>query len=323
MQASENFGRATQLFRAAERINVIGHIRPDADAIGSVCSVILAARQLGKTAQGFIGQPEDFAANLRTIPGADSVSASTTLAEADLVVVVDCGSISRTGIFKTALAESSMPMIVVDHHDSNRGFGTVDLIDHAAESTTTVLWQWFADMGIAIDQPLAHALYAGLVTDTGSFRWGSSRMHAMAADLVQHGIDTRQIAAELIDNSTLAGMKMLGAALGRIEVQPVGGRRLAVLYARNDEIAGLDTSEVESLVDFVRGVDGADVGVVFKEYEPDWHAVSLRAIADIDVSVIAARLGGGGHLRAAGYTCAGSREENLRALKDVLLTMEN
>lgn len=313
-----HFDRATELFDAATSVAAIGHIRPDADAIGSMCAVIGAARQLSKAAVGLIGQEHEFAASLRTIPGAEHITVGTTLPEAELYVVVDCGALGRAGALSDALARTTKPIIVVDHHDSNIGFGTCNLIDHAAESTTTVLWQWFGAMGLKVEPRIAHALYAGLVTDTGNFRWGRPMMHEMAADLVHRGIDTRAINAELVDCSSLAGLRMRGKALSRIEVRAMGRWRLAVLCAAYEDIAGLDTSEVESLVDFVRGVEDADLGVVFKEYQPGWFAVSLRAIADIDVSAIAAQLGGGGHLRASGYTCDGTLEENLTRLSDVL-----
>lgn len=323
MISDRSFASASALFDAATSIAVVGHIRPDADAIGSVCAVVLAARSLGKQANGFIGQPEALASNLSTIPGGKEVRTASELPEADLIVVVDCGSIDRTGAFADQIAKANTPVIVIDHHASNSGYGSVCLIDHEAESTTTVLRRWFKLMGISMDSNIAKALYAGLVTDTGSFRWGRPNMHDMAAELVKFGVDTRQMAADLLDFTSLDGLKMIGRALAAISLHPVGNRTMAVIYAPYADVAGLETSEVESLVDFARGVTGADIGAVFKEYRPEWFAVSLRTMADIDVSVIATRLGGGGHLRAAGYTTEGSFERCLSDLKEAVCAAEH
>ncbi|MEJ5927047.1 DHH family phosphoesterase [Corynebacterium sp. H128] len=314
MTTQAQFHAASSLVRSAEKIAVIGHIRPDADAIGSVCALTLALRGLGKEAGGWIGQSCPFGEDLLSIPGAHDITCAQDLPTADLVIVVDCGSIDRTGAFCQQLQEAALPVVMVDHHASNAGFGTVNLLDSAAESTTTILREWLADLGVALTKDIAHALYAGLVTDTGSFRWGRPSMHTLAGELVACGLDTREIAGELIDGISIAGLKMIGSVLGGIAVHQAGDLKVAVLIASHDLIAGRSTSEVESLVEYVRGLDNADLGAVLKEYHPGWFAVSLRTTRDLDVSLIAGALGGGGHLRAAGYTQEGTVEEVLGAL---------
>lgn len=315
------FSDATQLVRDAESIAVIGHIRPDADAIGSVTAVVQALEQLGKSATGWIGQREAFATNLLTIPHADEIRCAVSLPKADLYVVVDCGSPDRTGGMTAALSSSSKPVIMVDHHASNQGFGTVNLLDHQAESTSTIIRQWLDDLGVSLTRQLAHSLYAGLVTDTGNFRWGRPHMHALAQELVECGLDTRLIAGQLMDDVSLDALKMVGTVLSRIQVKTAGEYAVAILTGEHELISPFDTSEVEGLVDYVRGVDTADVSAVFKEYRPGWFAVSLRTTKDIDVSRIAGVLGGGGHLRAAGYTTEGSVEQAHRQLLDAIIAV--
>lgn len=308
------FAQASDLVRQAESIAVIGHIRPDADAIGSVTTLLQAFRALGKKAHGLIGQSEPFAENLLSIPSANDVVCTDSIPDVDLHVVVDCGSLSRSG----SLAEliGSKPVIMVDHHSSNDGFGDVNLLDHHAESTTTILREWLRDLEVALTPGIAHSLYAGLVTDTGSFRWGRPQMHELASELVAHGLDTRAIAGELIDDISLAGLKMVGSVLAGIQLCEAADLRVAILTAPYELIKDRPMAEVEGLVDYVRGVDEADLGAVFKEYQPGWFAVSLRTTKDIDVSLIAGAVGGGGHLRAAGYTTEGTMAE----VHDQLLT---
>lgn len=312
------FSTASDLVRQARSIAVIGHIRPDADAIGSVTTLLQAFQAMGKDVTGWIGQTESFAHNLLTIPMAEQVQCGDSLPEVDLHVLVDCGSLDRAGSLSDQLG--NRPLIMVDHHSSNPGFGDVNLLDHHAESTSTILREWLRDLEVTLTPGIAHSIYAGLVTDTGNFRWGRPHMHTLAAELVEQGLDTRSIAGQLIDDISLSGLAMVGKVLSGIKLLSAGELKVAILTAPNELIQGHPMSEVEGLVDYVRAVEDADLGAVFKEYQPGWFAVSLRTTKDIDVSQIAGALGGGGHLRAAGYTTEGTiaavHQELLVAARD-------
>ncbi|NLP38421.1 MAG: bifunctional oligoribonuclease/PAP phosphatase NrnA, partial [Corynebacterium pollutisoli] len=299
-----SYAAAAAALAAADSVAVIGHVRPDADAIGSVCATVGALRQLGKQAVGLIGQADPFAENLLTIPGAREVELVDHLPEVDLIVTVDCGSIDRAGTLAGAIAARAEDTVVIDHHSSNEGFGRVNLLDFDAESTTTVLGRLFDMMDIEFEPPIAHALYAGLLTDTGSFRWGSPAMHTFAARLMDTGLDVRAIAVDLLDSGSVADLRMIGRALASVEVHAAGEHHLALIVADRALVQSGSLPAVEGLVDFVRSLDGTDLGAVFKETVPGvWH-VSLRS-NEMDVSRIAVALGGGGHIPAAGYTFRG------------------
>ncbi|GAB3708556.1 DHH family phosphoesterase [Corynebacterium nasicanis] len=307
------YEQAADALAAATSVAVIGHVRPDADAIGSVCATVGALRQLGKEAVGLIGQADPFAANLLTIPGAEEVQLADHLPDVDLIVTVDCGSIDRAGTLAGAIAARAEDTVVIDHHSSNSGFGRVNLLDFDAESTTIVLGRLFEIMGITLDPPIAHALYAGLLTDTGSFRWGSPAMHTFAAELMSTGLDVRGIAVDLLDSGSVADLRMIGRALASVEVHEAGEHRVALIIADHALVQTGSLPAVEGLVDFVRSLDGTTLGAVFKETVPGvWH-VSLRS-NDIDVSRIAVALGGGGHVPAAGFTFRGTAAETTEAL---------
>ncbi|MCZ9308453.1 DHH family phosphoesterase [Corynebacterium uberis] len=309
-QARTQVGLAdvASVLQDAKRVAVIGHLRPDADAIGAVTALVTVLRRRGIEARGFVGQTERFAENLYTIPGARDVAVGAHLMDADLYVCVDCGSLNRTGAFAEDLKEHSDRLIVIDHHASNEGFGRWNHVDAAAESTTVILYDLFAQLGEKIDTSVAHCLYAGLVTDTGSFRWGSPRMHVIAADLIDRGIDARQIATDLIDEVSAYDLAMIGSVLAGVRVLQIDGVTAAVLVADHETVVGHSASAVESLVDFVHSVTGTDLGVVFKATSARTWAVSLRSRV-YDVSQVAARQGGGGHRPAAAYTTAGTRQE--------------
>lgn len=306
------YRRAAEMLSDAGTIAVVGHLRPDADAVGSVMALTLAMRQMGKTVTPMVGQFYPLPRNLLTIPGAGDILLGEEIPDVDLVVTVDCGSIDRTGVLMDAVAARQDTLLVIDHHISNPGYGAHNLVD-IRESTTSVLRELFVHLEIQLDKPIAHALYAGLVTDTGSFRWGSPDMHTLAAELMHYGIDIREIAEDLLDRTSPADLSMIGHALADIELLPAGDRTVAVIMLSHEEIRAHSGAAVERLIDFVRSLDGCDVGVVFKEqYDGGW-ATSLRSTT-LNVADLARSLGGGGHAEAAGYTVYGERRDVVNQL---------
>ena len=201
-----------------------------------------------------------------------------------------------------------------------QALGAVNLIDVRAESTTTVLLSWFKHMGIHMDTPLATALYAGLVTDTGNFRWGSPAMHTMAAELIGLGVDTRATTAALMDERSVEDLALIGKVLQRVE-RIIGEKTTIVaIFADYDVIADEDPSMVESMVTFVCSPKDAQVGALFKEYAPGVWSVSLRS-STVDVAAVASRFGGGGHVCASGYTTQGDWHSVKASLAETLDTI--
>lgn len=314
------YRHAVNALSEASSICVITHLRPDADAIGSAASLLLALRQRGKEVCAVIGQDRQISRNLKSIPTAGEVALVRELPKGyDLYVTVDCGSIDRTGFLAGELKEVAEAgrLLCIDHHASNPGFGSMNLVDKDAESTTMVLMDVFDMMSVQIDRVIAHCLYAGLMTDTGSFRWGRPVMHDAAGRLMQYGLDTKKIAEQLLDSTTSHDLQMVGRVLSGLQIVEAGKIRMGVLIGHLDIIGGHSDSAVESLVDFVRALEGTDMGVVFKEQAPGIWAVSLRSSA-IDCSEIALSMGGGGHVPAAGYTAQGTPEEIVEQLVEAV-----
>lgn len=312
-----SFIAATELVDKASTVNVIGHINPDADAIGSVCAVLNLLNQLGKTGRGFIGQDHPIDQGLRTIPGAENIQLARALPPADVNIVVDCGASSRTGYFEQALLADQSAVIVVDHHETNPGFGGVDMIDRQAAATTCVLREWFRHFDIELTKDLAHALYAGLATDTSGFRWGRPKMHATALELVNTGLDIPAISAQLFDDSSVSDLIMIGRVLRKLRTYELRGLTVVVAMAKHSRIEGHGHAAVERIAGMIRGADDGDIYVVFKEYTPGEFTVSLRADRH-NVSQVAKALGGGGHLHASGYTTVGDEESVTREILDTI-----
>ena len=299
---------AVAALQDAHSICIVTHLRPDADAIGSAAALLLALRQRSKEVCAVVGQDREISHNLYTIPAAEEVKTSRDLPEGyDLYVTVDCGSLDRTGFFAAKIEQLARQgrVLCIDHHSSNPGFGAINVVDTECESTTVVLLSILDSLEIQIDRNIAHCLYAGLMTDTGSFRWGRPAMHDIATRLMHYDLDTKQIAADLLDSTTADDLQMIGRVLAGLRIVEAGQHRLGILVARREDIHGHSDSAVESLVEFVRALESTTIGVVFKEQALEVWAVSLRS-SRIDCSSVALTFGGGGHIPAAGYTAHAS-----------------
>lgn len=326
--AQHRWQEITREFLAAQSVCIIGHVNPDADAIGSVCAVVAAARQLGKQAQGIIGSMEPIEAGLLGIPGASEVRGAEVLPAADVYIVLDCGASSRTGALQGQLLNDADKVIVIDHHASNRGFGHWNVIDPHAESTTTMLVPWFQNLGVELTKDIAHCLYAGLATDTGSFQWGRPQMHTMAQQLLETGLPVRELSTELFDGGTIADLKMIGTVLSDLrayDVQATGAvarevttqqfsiptqsafKTVVFAVASYERIQGYDHGAVERIADVVRTLQNVDLAAVLKEYQHGEWTISLRSHTE-NVARIATVFGGGGHLRSAGFSVFGSED---------------
>ena len=313
-EAAAQFEAAASRVRAAETISVVAHIKPDADAIGSACALAFGLEKLGKDVQVYIGQPLPHSANMRTIPGVGRIHYGAPLPDAGLVVTVDCASADRTGSLMPAILEDPSRVIVIDHHNTNPGFGGMNLIVES-ESTTVMVRELLGCLGVDLDPDIAYCLYAGLVTDTGSFRWGTPRMHVFAAELMEYGLNTRQIALDLMDTMGPVDLQLMGEVLAKTQIVPTKGLSVAVLTIPVGIHSRMSQTAVESIIDYSRSLEGTDVGVVLKEQTPKYWAMSLRSVV-VDVSAVAQQLGGGGHWAAAGYSATGTRNEVIRQLLD-------
>lgn len=311
--------RVTRLISQADEVALACHISPDGDALGSMLAVGFVLRSMGKRVVASFGD-RDFTVPrlLRFLPGQDMlVPPAEYPAEPELMITFDSPSVARLGLLEGSVRRAR-DLIVVDHHPSNDGFGTVDLIDARAAATAMLAEQLIQRLGGTLDRDVATCLYAGLVTDTGSFRHSSTTpaVHQMAARLVATGLRTDEIARELWDRSPFGYLKVLAAALDRVVLQD----GLVWTYVtRVDRAAyGLPYSELEGIIDVVRRTDEAEVAAVLKEDDQGAWQVSTRSKGHIDVAAVCAALGGGGHHNAAGFTSYDSPEATMAKFQALL-----
>lgn len=310
---------AADLLSSADSVCVVCHVYPDADTIGAGLALALVLDNAGKSVQVSFAAPAALPESLQTLPGGHLlVRPDAMRRDADLVVTVDIPSVNRLGALGD-LADDAREVLVIDHHASNQLFGTANYVDPSADSTTMLVAELLDVWGKPIDTGVAHCLYAGLTTDTGSFRWASARAHRLAARLVEMGVDNASISRTLLDSHPFAWLPMLSRVLGSAQLIPDAAAGGGLVYAvvGHQEWANARPEEVESIVDIVRTTQQAEVAAVFKEIEPAHWSVSMRS-KFYDLSAVAMAFGGGGHRLAAGYSATGTAEDVVRALHTAL-----
>jgi nanoRNase/pAp phosphatase (c-di-AMP/oligoRNAs hydrolase) len=311
---------AAELLDAADSVSVVCHVYPDADTIGAGLALALVLERSGKRVEVGFATPSVLPESLQSLPGGHLlVDPDAMRSDSDLVVTVDIPSVNRLGALR-ALADSGREVLVIDHHASNQLFGTANYVDPSADSTTMLVAELLDAWGKPLDQRVAHCLYAGLITDTGSFRWASARAHRLAARLLELGVDNASISRTLLDTHPFSWLPMLSRVLSSANLLPNAVDGLGLVYAvvGHQEWRDARPEEVESIVDIVRTTAQAEVAAVFKEIEPQHWTVSMRAKSEVDLAAVASAFGGGGHRLAAGYSATGTAEAVVKALETEL-----
>ncbi|MET1073784.1 MAG: DHH family phosphoesterase [Umezawaea sp.] len=311
LDLTADLAAAAEVLAAASDVTLLAHVNPDADALGSALALGLALHRRGVRVLVSFGAPAEVPETLRDLDVAGLlVPASAIPAAPAVLVALDAGSVGRLGPLGNRVAatvEAGGQVVVLDHHVSNPGFGTVNVVDDRAEATALVVLRLLDVMGVEVDEPIARCVYAGLVTDTRSFRHASSETHHVAARLLDAGVDAEAVARPLMDSHPFGYLGMLATVLSRAALDRDAVRGLGLVHAvvTLEDAKGLRPEEVESVVDLVRTAEEAEVAAVLKELRPSTWSVSLRSVSRIDVREVAQLLGGGGHRRAAGFTARG------------------
>jgi bifunctional oligoribonuclease and PAP phosphatase NrnA len=214
---------------------------------------------------------------------------------------------------------------VLDHHASNTRFGTINLVDPSAAATAVLGAELVDRLGLPLTEDVALGLYAGLVTDTGSFKFSATTpaVHELAARLIATGIDPGVVSRYLYDTAPFGYLRLLAAALDRAVLEPAAAGGLGLVWTtvtRDDrEQAGnLPLDAAESVIDEIRRTAEAEVAVVLKEDDDGVWQVSVRSKSIVDVGAACTALGGGGHARAAGFSAPGGAGAAISVLRQLL-----
>lgn len=303
---SKDWQESVEAVMQAEAILLIAHVTPDPDALGSTLALGLAFKSLGKRVQVSVGESGfQVPDSLAFLPGTDLVVPPEQVSPADLVIACDTASTARLGMLASTLASAPMS-IAIDHHRSFTGFGNIHLVDPSAPAAAAVALNLIDHLGVALTSEIAACIYAGIATDTGSFKYSSVRPEtfATASRLLEAGFDLGALARKLFDTSPYAELQMLGGAIERSTLLPdaLGGRGIVYTSVSQEQRGELCELSMERLIEAFRTVTEAELAAVFKQSDTGEWKVSLRSKELVNVSELAMSFSGGGHRNAAGYT---------------------
>lgn len=321
---AQDIEAAATLLAEATDVTLLGHVRPDADALGSALALGHVLHRRGARVRVSFGEPDETPETLAWLDADGLLTRVADLPATDgLLVALDTPTPARLGRLAPRVAAAGA-VLVVDHHATNARYGTHHVVDETAEATAVLVARILDAMGEELDEPTARSLYAGIVTDTSGFRRASPETHRIAARLLEAGVDPTEVTRRIVDDHPFAWLPMLSAVLAEACLEPDAAQGFGFVHAvvRASAAATVRSEEVESVIDVVRATREAGVAAVLKESGsaddgPLW-TVSLRSAGTLDVSAAAAELGGGGHRQAAGCTATGSAEQVLDRLREAL-----
>jgi phosphoesterase RecJ-like protein len=300
-QHSAEFARLLDSL-AGRKIAVLGHARPDGDCIGSQVALarVLMARGFDVVCVNADPVPRrlQFLSRGMTFLRTDEVLHDT---EDRAAIFVDCADHARGG--ERLKARYPAPVAMIDHHISNAGYAALNLVDNTSAATCEMLAGMFFDNGLPVDAQCAQALFVGILTDTGQFRFSSTsrRCFLLAGELVSCGANPAEAGHELYERETEGKLRLLQHFLASLRLECGGRVCLGTLPAGIFESTGSNSEDTEGLVDYARSIDGVEIGVLIEERSDGTIKASLRSKdAAYRVDLVAAQFNGGGHACAAG-----------------------
>ena len=297
---------ALDALRRAERVALICHTSPDSDCIGGMMALTHALRRLDKVAHPL--SPDAVPDYLRHVPGAEEIlPAVEQLPQVDLVVTVEAASLERTDPIGTSAKAQidSLPLLNIDHHASNTGYGTERIFEPRAASVCEVLYRVIRDLGVEIDATIAYCLLTGVIGDTRSFRTSNTTPETLriAGELIAAGAPLTQVSDAVHKYRRASELAVWSEVLGRVRSED----NVMWTWLTHEDAArrGLTIDEIDGIVEFLSDTRDVAASVLLKLVEPGRIRVSMRSDGRVDLTKVAANWGGGGHPQAAGCTIRG------------------
>lgn len=290
------------LLNKSKKVGLTSHKRPDGDAIGSVLGLGLALIDAGKEVQMVLR--DGVSHTFKHLPGADLIKRSFK-EECDLYIALDCSDLERTG----NTLEGRNFDLVIDHHITNEGFGTYNLVDADAVATCAILAERLPLWGLKIDTKIASVLLSGIISDSIGFRTSNttSKSLRIAADLMDLGADISTLYNKALISRSFEAANYWGYGLERLTRQD--GLVWTMLTLEDRSKSQYPGSDDADLTNILSSIEEIDIAVLFIEQSQDKVKVSWRARPGLNVAKLAADFNGGGHPAAAGAEIQGTMEE--------------
>lgn len=301
----------------AEHPAVVLHTRADGDTVGSAAALMAMFRALGQPAVYMSDAPVPARLAFLT-EGWERVTDPTGYTP----LAVDVASPRQLGALLPVLTGEHACAFMIDHHATGEPFAdycTLPEASSAAEVVFGIAEELIRRGKLTLTRDIATPLYAGIVSDTGGFRFSNTTpaTHRAAAELLAAGVDGADICRRLFDAKTAEVLRAEGMVAAGLRQAP-GGITYVVISRADRVAAGLSDGDFETAVDIVRSLAGTQVAFTVRENDAGEYKVSLRSVSR-DVAAVAARFGGGGHIRAAG--CAVVADSAAQAAEKILAVL--
>ncbi|GIW91108.1 MAG: phosphodiesterase [Pirellulaceae bacterium] len=320
---SVDWTRFAERIKPLQTILLTSHVRPDCDALGSELGMALLLEALGKQVR--IVNPQATPAMYafldphQRIRPREEVS-DQEIAECDGLIILDTSAWAQLGCMAEVVRASEACKLLVDHHVGEDDLGAELFKDRQAEATGWLVYDAARCLNVPLTPEMAEPLFAAVATDTGWFRFSSTRPQtfACAADLVRAGARPTWIYDQLYQRDTVARVRLRGRVLERLQCEDNG--ELAYTFVTMDDLKELGAlpSDTEDLVNEALGIAGVTVSLIFIEQPEQKVKVSFRSRGTIDCNQVARQFGGGGHREAAGATVAMALAEAERVVLDAV-----
>lgn len=315
----DNFLKIKERIMESRNILITSHVNPDGDAIGSGLALMKGIEKLNKNCNvRFVLQDKtpDRIKFLKLEKRAEIYNPQEKYIF-DLAVCVDSATLERTGAVKELI--ENCEKINIDHHISNPCYGQLNYVEDIS-STSEVVYKFLKFTETEIDIDMAEALYTGLVNDTGNFKHSNAteKTFQMAGDLVSIGVDNSKVVREFLNTKSMAAIKLLGQAMYEMKFDEE--KKLVYFFLSYKDMQKVNgrKEDTEEIVETLVSYEKAEVSLFLREDKPGVIKGSMRSKYDVNVNEIASIFGGGGHIKASGFTSTLPHEEIIKKVLEKL-----
>ena len=295
---------------------ILSHRRPDGDTIGSSAALCLGLRSLGKKAHVLLNcEVSDRFAWLHAGLTKETEEDGDTIVSVD---VASPGMLPKS--FQHLLEKIDLR---IDHHASATSFTDCELVDGASASCAELVWDVLEAAGVTMDEAIAEAVYVGVSTDTGCFRYSNTKDHtfATAAACAKAGTRVYELNQELFETNTLGRLRMQAWIVDHMKMLRGGEMAIVAIPKSVEEEIGVTEDDMDNISSFPRTVAGVCMAATLRETADGDTKISVRAVPGYDATVVTVKFGGGGHKGAAGASMKMPIAEAVKAVEAAMLEL--
>ncbi|MFC1594009.1 bifunctional oligoribonuclease/PAP phosphatase NrnA [Candidatus Omnitrophota bacterium] len=291
--------RIVQALKKHNTFIISAHIDLEGDALGSEIALGYLLKAMKKKV--YIINNDPTPAEYAFLPGKAMFAKRKELPSAAVFIAVDCSDLKRLGRV-AQIADTAKLVINIDHHMSNERFADINWVDAKASSASEMVFKLFKALRRPLSKDAALALYTGIATDTGWFKYSNTTAatHAMVVELVKQGIDSYKIYRHIYQNFSIRAIQHIGTILNAIEVDSSGGIAWVTLR-EGSGMRSVPGGISDIVFGFLRSIAGIEVAIIFRQKKKKLTKVNLRSQSRVNVGAFAQKFGGGGHSRASGF----------------------